>query len=136
MAEAALRNDGGTPKERAHRMVEAAVLVGLAARRAAEIGDVISNFWGSGDYRGEVRDGKARGLGITRYEDGSVFYEGEWRNGKPNGLGVNRWNDGSIIYAGQWQDNRRHGLGIKRDDDGSVDHAGWWKKGEESKSAP
>eukprot|EP00918_Siedleckia_nematoides_P065180 GHVU01141789.1.p2 GENE.GHVU01141789.1~~GHVU01141789.1.p2 ORF type:complete len:141 (+),score=8.26 GHVU01141789.1:94-516(+) len=134
MAEAALRNDGGTPVERAHRMIEAAVLMGQAAQRAAETGEVIRT------YRGEVRDGRRHGLGVDRRPDGwpngSVCYEGEWRNGNRHGLGVSRWANGNIGYAGQWQDTR-HGLGVERHEvRGSVVRAGWWNRNRESQTAP
>eukprot|EP00918_Siedleckia_nematoides_P057417 GHVU01125226.1.p1 GENE.GHVU01125226.1~~GHVU01125226.1.p1 ORF type:complete len:167 (+),score=32.60 GHVU01125226.1:71-502(+) len=136
MAEAALRDDAGTPEERAHTMEKAAVLMGKAARIAEKTGEVINN---GQNYRGEVKDGEAHGLGVNRwsgawmipssYKDGSVMYEGEYRNGSLHGLTLLRWPNGTISYAGQTQDgNGYHGLGVSRLEDGSVNYAGWWHR--------
>eukprot|EP00918_Siedleckia_nematoides_P074665 GHVU01163181.1.p2 GENE.GHVU01163181.1~~GHVU01163181.1.p2 ORF type:complete len:145 (+),score=17.21 GHVU01163181.1:202-636(+) len=138
MEEAALRDDSQTPNARAHRMVKAAEFMGLAAQRAEETGEVIKNYLGSGDYRGEVNQvGKPHGRGVLRYPNGSVHHEGEWRSGITHGLGVNRrFDNGTIWYAGQWKDNRRQGLGVFWNGDGNVDYAGWWNKGDQSQTAP
>eukprot|EP00918_Siedleckia_nematoides_P030410 GHVU01065842.1.p1 GENE.GHVU01065842.1~~GHVU01065842.1.p1 ORF type:complete len:149 (+),score=14.47 GHVU01065842.1:31-447(+) len=136
MAEAALRDDAGTPEERAHRIVGAAVLMGQAARTAEETGELIRNFLSSGHYRGEVRNGVQHGLGVHRNSDRSVDYEGEWRNGKWHGLGVDWYRNRTTLYTGQWQHSRFHGLGVMRNPDGSVRHAGWWNQDSRSETAP
>eukprot|EP00918_Siedleckia_nematoides_P017061 GHVU01036637.1.p1 GENE.GHVU01036637.1~~GHVU01036637.1.p1 ORF type:complete len:179 (+),score=18.37 GHVU01036637.1:44-538(+) len=163
MAEAALRDYTGTPEERAHTMEKATVLMVQAARIAEATGKKIKSRW---NYRGEVKDGKRHGLGVSRRPNGSVNYEGEWRNDKRHGLGVirlsfatdpaalrypllypngmarlypngNIYSNGNIWYAGQYQDGLRHGLGVhRRGDDGSVIHAGWWNRGQRSQTAP
>eukprot|EP00918_Siedleckia_nematoides_P089575 GHVU01196881.1.p1 GENE.GHVU01196881.1~~GHVU01196881.1.p1 ORF type:complete len:339 (+),score=62.75 GHVU01196881.1:127-1143(+) len=50
----------------ARRMAEAAKRTGQAARRAEETGEMVRNYPGVGDYRGEVRNGRPHGLGVTR----------------------------------------------------------------------
>eukprot|EP00918_Siedleckia_nematoides_P103440 GHVU01225827.1.p1 GENE.GHVU01225827.1~~GHVU01225827.1.p1 ORF type:complete len:231 (+),score=13.27 GHVU01225827.1:103-795(+) len=113
--EAALRDDAGTPEERAQMMEEAAVLMGQAARRAEERGEVTRRY--------------------TKVESGYEI-EGEWRNGKLNGLGVCRRGNETIRYAGQCENNRLHGLGVTRNEDGTVRHAGWWTCGVSSQKPP
>eukprot|EP00918_Siedleckia_nematoides_P036322 GHVU01078944.1.p1 GENE.GHVU01078944.1~~GHVU01078944.1.p1 ORF type:complete len:139 (-),score=13.00 GHVU01078944.1:191-586(-) len=130
MAEEAVRNAS------ADMITEAAELMGQVARRAEETGQRIRNFQRMGRYRGEVRNGRPHGLGVRRWDNGSVWYEGEWRNGNRHGLGVWRYTNGNIGYAGQWQDHRRHDLGVMRNDDGSVIHAGWWNRDSRSQTAP
>eukprot|EP00918_Siedleckia_nematoides_P069987 GHVU01152548.1.p2 GENE.GHVU01152548.1~~GHVU01152548.1.p2 ORF type:complete len:163 (+),score=26.17 GHVU01152548.1:226-714(+) len=135
MEEAALRDDGRTPEERAHRMAEAAVLMGQAARRAEATGE--ERMLRGGSYRGEGTNGRQHALGVLRrHRNASLWYEGEWRNGEWNGLGVNWYHDGSIYYSGQWEDGRCHGLGIERNEDGSVEYAGWWNRSRRSGTAP
>eukprot|EP00918_Siedleckia_nematoides_P083272 GHVU01182606.1.p2 GENE.GHVU01182606.1~~GHVU01182606.1.p2 ORF type:complete len:102 (+),score=12.64 GHVU01182606.1:32-307(+) len=91
MAEAALRDDGRTPAQRAHTMVQAAERMGQAARRAEATGKVIKWMYTDGaTYRGDVMNGRPHGLGVKRRAGRSVAFEGEWRNGKVHGLGVRR----------------------------------------------
>eukprot|EP00918_Siedleckia_nematoides_P031743 GHVU01068707.1.p3 GENE.GHVU01068707.1~~GHVU01068707.1.p3 ORF type:complete len:114 (+),score=4.59 GHVU01068707.1:31-342(+) len=89
-------------------MAKAAERMGQAARKAEAVGEVI------GRYRGEILNGKPHGLGVTRFQNGSVACEGEWLNGTVHGLCVQRHPNGTICYAGQFQDNRRHGYGVSR----------------------
>eukprot|EP00918_Siedleckia_nematoides_P068535 GHVU01149313.1.p1 GENE.GHVU01149313.1~~GHVU01149313.1.p1 ORF type:complete len:145 (+),score=12.44 GHVU01149313.1:45-437(+) len=113
-------------------MAKAAEVIGQAARTAEDGGELISNYRGRsdyhrGDYRGEVRDGHAHGVGVLRWSNGyyvsekgdtldlpagSVDYEGEWRSGVRHGLGVMRYPNGNIRHAGQWNDRNCHGLGV------------------------
>eukprot|EP00918_Siedleckia_nematoides_P045454 GHVU01099575.1.p1 GENE.GHVU01099575.1~~GHVU01099575.1.p1 ORF type:complete len:155 (+),score=13.81 GHVU01099575.1:3-467(+) len=140
MAAQVLRDDAGTPEERALRMVEAAVLMGQAASKAAQRGDRIRNYENVGDYRGQVRDGVPDGLGVLRFEDGSVqglgSHAGEWSSGIRHGLCVFRRPDGRIGYAGQFHVGQRRGLGVSWNEDGSVEHAGWWNRHRASQTAP
>eukprot|EP00918_Siedleckia_nematoides_P088960 GHVU01195597.1.p2 GENE.GHVU01195597.1~~GHVU01195597.1.p2 ORF type:complete len:154 (-),score=24.34 GHVU01195597.1:19-480(-) len=151
MAETALRDEGRTLEERAHRMAVAAELMGQAARRAEAAGEVIKDYKGSGHgYRGEVNktgqpsqvfsgqvwNGRPDGLGVIRLGDGSVEFEGLWRNGELHELAVWRYPNGNIYYAGQYLSGRQHGLGVYRNEDGIVMHPGWWNLGVESDAAP
>eukprot|EP00918_Siedleckia_nematoides_P069985 GHVU01152546.1.p2 GENE.GHVU01152546.1~~GHVU01152546.1.p2 ORF type:complete len:146 (+),score=19.01 GHVU01152546.1:506-943(+) len=136
MEAAALRDDGRTPEERAHRTAEAAGRMGDAARRAEATGEERMDFRG-GWYRGEGRNGRPHALGVLRrHRNGSLWYEGEWRNGEWNGLGVNWYDNQHIYYAGQWENGRCHGLGVERNEDGSVEYAGWWNRHRRSGTAP
>eukprot|EP00918_Siedleckia_nematoides_P034102 GHVU01074190.1.p1 GENE.GHVU01074190.1~~GHVU01074190.1.p1 ORF type:complete len:167 (+),score=24.54 GHVU01074190.1:78-503(+) len=139
MAETACAGDEAqTPEDRADRMAEAAELMGHAARRAEQTGEVIKDYLFNRiecEYRGEVRKGEPHGIGVVRLPT-AVYYDGEWRNGVLHGLGVQRLENGNIQYAGQWQDNVYHGLGVMRNKADRVAYAGWWNRNVRSETAP
>eukprot|EP00918_Siedleckia_nematoides_P097053 GHVU01212832.1.p1 GENE.GHVU01212832.1~~GHVU01212832.1.p1 ORF type:complete len:118 (+),score=17.68 GHVU01212832.1:28-354(+) len=108
MAEATLRDDGGTPAERAHRMAKAAEVIGQAARTAEETSPVTRRVDTSSDYRGELRDGTTpHGIGVARYSERFGCYVGE--EGETLALPA-----GSVDYEGEWRNGVRHGLGVLR----------------------
>eukprot|EP00918_Siedleckia_nematoides_P017007 GHVU01036519.1.p1 GENE.GHVU01036519.1~~GHVU01036519.1.p1 ORF type:complete len:185 (-),score=26.89 GHVU01036519.1:398-952(-) len=143
-------DDGSTSAERAHRMAEEALRMGLAARREEETttNEMINES--DGNYRGGVcgasdsNMGHADCIGVQRYDlDNSVRYEGQWSNGYLDGLGVLRWenggkgmDNGTIRYAGEWEADERHGLGVSWNEGGSLDYAGWWNKNLPSQTVP
>ena len=58
---------------------------------------------------GIFNEGKLNGLGVERFEDGSI-YEGEFENGKKNGIGKYLMKNGKQ-YIGYWTNNSFDGLG-------------------------
>lgn len=99
-------------------------------------------------YVGQVRKGKANGMGIALLDTGSR-YEGEWKDNERHGQGTFFWPDGERYegnysndkrsglgtyywpngekYVGQWADDKRNGAGIFYASDGEVVTKGIWK---------
>ncbi len=71
----------------------------------------------NGIYQGSVRDGKAEGRGVFRYNNESC-YEGEFRDGLPHGAGVLTWKDGRRM-EGNFQKGKMEGPGSCSWADGS-----------------
>ena len=74
-------------------------------------------------YRGEMRNGRAHGVGRMVWADGS-YYEGGWKEGVPDGWGEVVWPDGSY-YAGEWARGERRGQGLHESARGDVYEGGW-----------
>eukprot|EP00918_Siedleckia_nematoides_P104953 GHVU01229146.1.p1 GENE.GHVU01229146.1~~GHVU01229146.1.p1 ORF type:complete len:130 (+),score=21.10 GHVU01229146.1:625-1014(+) len=75
-------------------------------------------------HRGRLNDGQPHGLGVYRWEDGSV-YHGELQYGDRHGLGVQRHANGITHYAGKWNRNTKH-LGVFKSNDGRLLHSGFF----------
>jgi hypothetical protein len=107
----------------------------------------------NGQYSGELRRGKANGLGTCTWSEGwrkddsyagnfkddkrhgqgkytdasGDVYEGKWKDDKKHGQGKYTWADGGV-YEGEYKDNKRHGQGKRTFADGGV-YEGEWKDG-------
>lgn len=99
-------------------------------------------------YVGQVRNGKANGMGVALLSTGSR-YEGGWQNNMRHGDGKFYWTDGQRYegsyakdkregegtyywpngdrYEGQWKDDHRNGNGTFYDKDGKMVASGLWK---------
>jgi len=90
-------------------------------------------------YQGSWKNGRAKGLGIKKLPNGTIFegewdeavflfgkcqfpdgqiYAGQWKDGKPEGRGVKSWPDGRR-YDGYWYGGKPTGEGIKTYQDGT-----------------
>lgn len=124
-----------------------------ADRREADVRRMLLRFKGENNaeisYVGEIRDGKANGIGYGVWSTGSS-YEGEWRDNKRHGPGKHRYPDGARYegmyvndlregdgtyfykngqkWIGPWKDNLRHGTGILYEANGKVRVKGVWEK--------
>jgi hypothetical protein len=124
-----------------------------ADRREADVRRMLLRFRGDNNveisYIGEIRDGKANGIGYGVWSTGSS-YEGEWRDNQRNGPGKHRYPDGARYegmyvndrregdgtyfykngqkWIGPWKDNLRHGTGILYEANGKVRVQGVWEK--------
>jgi hypothetical protein len=124
-----------------------------ADRREEDVRRMLLRFKGEKNaeisYIGEIRDGKANGIGYGVWSTGSN-YEGEWRDNKRHGPGKHRYPDGARYegmyvndlregdgtyfykngqkWIGPWKDNLRHGTGILYEADGRVRVKGVWDK--------
>jgi len=82
-----------------------------------------------GTYYGEIKYEKKHGLGLMRYNDGSV-YEGMWKDGFQDGYGKFTFTNGSV-YEGEWKDGFQDGYGKftygQGDNKGDV-YEGEWEK--------
>jgi hypothetical protein len=74
-------------------------------------GEVIFTIPNMGEYRGEVKGGKAKGKGEYSGIDGT-WYKGDWDNDLPNGQGEMTLKDGSK-YKGGFVDGFPQGKGQK-----------------------
>ena len=69
--------------------------------------------WGTGDYRGNFRDGEFHGYGRLELPVSFVakeIYAGNWSQGIREGRG-SHWNGKGNLYIGDWRNNKRHGRG-------------------------
>jgi len=124
-----------------------------ADRREADVRRMLLRFKGENNaeisYVGEIRDGKANGIGYGVWSTGSN-YEGEWLDNKRHGPGKHRYPDGARYegmyvndlregdgtyfyrngqkWIGPWKDNLRHGTGILYEANGKVRVKGVWEK--------
>lgn len=78
-------------------------------------------------YRGEFRDGKPHGVGLSIGPNGER-YEGYWANGERAGFGVTLW-PGGKKYVGEHWSNLPNGLGIEYAADATVSRSGRWRMG-------
>jgi hypothetical protein len=101
--------------------------VGFISAPGAEGGETVSFF-------GEIVDGVAVGLGVTRWGPGEADarsqYEGEHRDGGFSGLGAARYANG-LVYAGEWAGSQPHGVGVLHDPSGAR-YEGAWENGARS----
>jgi hypothetical protein len=87
----------------------------------------------SGDYEGNMLDGRRHGYGVMRFQNGNIYagawcddlfegagryvwadgrtYEGQFKRDKMQGRGLASWPDGRI-YMGEWVGDVRDGHGI------------------------
>jgi hypothetical protein len=72
----------------------------------------------SGNYIGDVLNGKREGKGVMSYINRTV-YRGDWKNDKRHGKGVLRGPNGSK-YDGEWIKGHREGLGMMRYSNGDI----------------
>ncbi len=102
-------------------------------------------------YVGQVKNGKANGIGIALLDSGSR-YEGQWKNNERHGEGTFYWADGQYYvgtydsdkrsgygtyywpngekYAGEWKEDKRQGTGKFFGSDGDMVTAGEWEDDE------
>lgn len=76
-------------------------------------------------YVGDIKEGKAHGVGVGLFSTGSR-YEGQWFNNLKHGKGVFQWQDGAT-YDGAYKDDLRHGTGTYHWPDGQK-FVGEWEK--------
>jgi len=98
-------------------------------------------------YVGQVKNGKANGVGIALLDSGSR-YEGQWKNNERHGEGTFYWADGQYYvgtynsdkrsgygtyywpngekYAGEWKEDKRQGTGKFFGSDGDMVTGGQW----------
>ena len=75
-------------------------------------------------YDGEIKDGKANGIGIMTWSDDNYdyVYVGKWNDGMKNGSGKmtswpkgtehnDEWVEDMMIYDGEWVNDKRTGKG-------------------------
>ena len=71
------------------------------------------------EYIGNWKEGKKDGVGIYKWNEGSV-YVGEFKNNKIEGKGVCYNKDGFLIYEGEWRNNLVDGNGRYIWEDGKM----------------
>jgi hypothetical protein len=71
---------------------------------------------GRASYEGQFRDGRPEGLVVIERADGG--YIGQYRRGRRDGLGGDYARENADAYEGEYRDGARMGLGIERDKDG------------------
>ncbi|MDO5509200.1 MAG: hypothetical protein Q4F57_00755 [Weeksellaceae bacterium] len=103
------------------------------------------------EYEGEIRNDKANGQGVGKFESGSI-YEGNWKDNMRHGRGTFTWEDGASytgefvkdvregqgtyhftngdVYVGKWENDRRHGPGVYKNKQGKILYEGEWKNDE------
>lgn len=108
-------------------------------------------------YTGEIKDGKAYGLGVGIFNSKGV-YEGYWKNDRRHGEGTYTWANGDTYqgefvegtregfgtytfssgekYIGHWKENLRNGKGVMYDKSGKVLLDGTWENDKFLKSVP
>jgi len=159
-ARAAARRSGDTSTASDESAANGTTLPGPAVadaspadRRESDVRRMLLRFKGENNaeisYVGEIRDGKANGIGYGVWSTGSN-YEGEWRDNKRHGPGKHRYPDGARYegmyvndlregdgtyfykngqkWIGPWKDNLRHGTGILYEANGKVRVKGVWDK--------
>ena len=84
---------------------------------------ICNNYEKNINYEGEWLNNRKEGIGIEKYQDGSL-YQGEFKNGLKHGIGTYFWSDGSK-YEGEWKNNLLEGYGIYKFSDGSI-CSGYW----------
>lgn len=55
-------------------------------------------------YRGEYKDGKRHGEGVSYYEDGTLKHKGSYKEGLPHGEGVSYHQNGLVRFEGYFED--------------------------------
>jgi hypothetical protein len=74
-------------------------------------------------YKGEMKDGKRNGKGISRNADGTV-YDGYWKNDIKEGNGIFTWPNG-LKFEGLFSNNLRNGTGVMHMGNGQILKAIW-----------
>jgi hypothetical protein len=74
-------------------------------------------------YKGEMKDGKRNGKGISRYADGTE-YNGYWKNDVKEGSGIFTWPNG-LKFEGLFSKNLRNGPGIMYLKKGKILKSNW-----------
>lgn len=111
-------------------------IIALAAFNAsAQTTAVLANQkdgWGlTYTYIGEVKNGKANGMGVAKYSSGNVTrYVGSFVNGMYNGKGTMLFTSGEFL-TGNWSNGKLSGKGTNLTSDGSL-YIGEFANGEKN----
>ena len=112
--------------------------------------------FGRAEYFGEIKYGLRHGIGIMKYENGTIYeghwvndykeglgaektqnndkYEGYYLKGKPHGQGTFFWKNGDT-YQGEWNNGLRHGYGILKNSKGETFEGKWQNDKPEGKES-